>query len=118
MPFKEAMRSSRCMVLRSVAFSLALIGASLAFGQPSPVARATTTTAAVPMIFSRAVSAGDHLRFSGERIVQIRQGADLKVHTELVIQDGVNARVWFTPDSQYAGQVVVETANERRHYYP
>jgi hypothetical protein len=70
------------------------------------------------MIFSRAVAAGDHLRFSGERTVQIRQGADLKVHDELVIQDGLNTRVWFAPDSPFAGQVVVETSKERRHFYP
>jgi outer membrane lipoprotein-sorting protein len=70
------------------------------------------------MAFSKAIYAGDHLRFSGERIVEVRQGADRKVHTELMLQDGLNTRVWFKPDSPLYGQVIVETSKERRHYYP
>lgn len=101
--------------------ALILSGGSLltfCFAQPSPGRAAPIAAAGVPIAFSHAVAAVDHLRFSGERIVQIRQGADLKVHTELVIQDGANSRVWFTPDSPLFGQVIVETAKERRQYYP
>jgi len=92
--------------------------ACAAFGQPAVSTRSTAVVAAVPIVFARAISAGDHLRYAGERLVQIREGADLKAHNELVIQDGCNTRVWFTPDSPFYGQVVVETAKERRHFYP
>lgn len=72
----------------------------------------------VPPVFVKAVNAMDHLRYGGERIVEGRQGALRKTHNEYVLQDGVNSRVWYPAGSQFSGQVIVETATERLHYYP
>ena len=72
----------------------------------------------VPPILIKAVGAANSLKYSGQRTVEFLQGAQRRVHSEYVLQDGENARVWFPVDSPYSGQVIVETPRGRQHYYP
>ena len=58
------------------------------------------------------------LRYTGTRTVTLRAGVDRKVHTELIEKDGRKTRVEFPKGSPFAGQVIVETERERRHYFP
>jgi hypothetical protein len=71
-----------------------------------------------PPILAKAITAADRLRFAGERVVEFQQGPNRKVHVEYVLHDGLNTRVWFPRDSVFRGQVIVETAQERLHYFP
>lgn len=58
------------------------------------------------------------LRFSGVRTVTIVRAGRIQTHNEYVTKDGPNLRVEFSKNSPYAGQIIVETATERRHYFP
>src|SRR5437016_6328420 len=72
----------------------------------------------VPPIFIKAVRAFDRSKFSGERVVEFQQGPNRRSHVEYVLHQGLNSRVWFPPGSQFGRQVIIETANERLHYFP
>lgn len=74
--------------------------------------------AGAPSIFVKALAAAGRSTYAGTRSVEIQQGAVRKVHTEYVVHQGQNSRVWFPTDSPFYGQVIVETASERLHYYP
>lgn len=85
-------------------------------GTPASPKRAEAPTAAA--FFVRAATAEDHLRFGGVRNVEILQGAIRRTHTEYILRNGPNTRVWFPADSPLSGQVIVETPSQRLHYYP
>ncbi|HEY3782463.1 MAG TPA: hypothetical protein VGL56_15380 [Fimbriimonadaceae bacterium] len=81
-------------------------------------AQPTSSSSGTPAIFVKAVSAADRGKFAGMRIVEVQQGPIRKSHVEYVLRQGSNSRVWFPSDSQFHGQVIVETSKERLHYYP
>lgn len=71
-----------------------------------------------PPILQRALRSSDKLRYSGVRVVRFRRGPDRTEFKEFIIKDGGRTRIEFPDDSPYAGQIIVETPSERRHYYP
>ena len=66
----------------------------------------------------RAIAAADTLRYSGRRTVVVLKEGERLAHEEIVLKDGPRLRIEFPSGSGYAGQVVVETAKERRHFLP
>lgn len=71
-----------------------------------------------PPILQRALRSSDTLRYTGVRLVRFRRGPDRTEFKEFIIKDGSRTRIEFPEDSPYAGQIIVETPTERRHYYP
>lgn len=65
-----------------------------------------------------ALANGPRLRYSGTRIVEFRAGSEFKRHVEFVRRDGERTRIEFPPDSEFAGQIIVENSEQRRHYLP
>lgn len=74
--------------------------------------------AGLPSALRKAIDASPTLRFSGERTVQIRVGIDRRTFVERVIRDGPRVRIEFPPESPFRGQVIVEDAVRRRHFFP
>lgn len=72
----------------------------------------------MPPILRQALRKMASVRYSGTRNVAAFEGASREQHIEYVLRDGAKSRTWFPAGSPYAGQVIVETAQERRHYYP
>lgn len=58
------------------------------------------------------------LRFSGTRTVSIVKAGRVESHNEYVTKDGSSLRIEFSTGSPFAGQIIVETSNERKHYFP
>ena len=67
---------------------------------------------------NRAITAGKHARFVGQRVVQFWRTDKARKHEEIVTRDGDFTRVEFPEGSKNAGQVIVENREERRHYFP
>ena len=65
-------------------------------------------------VFSKAKT----LRFSGTRSVTVVRAGRVQTHNEYVTKDGMNLRIEFAPGSPFAGQIIVETKEERKHYFP
>ncbi|MEI7986111.1 MAG: hypothetical protein WCI55_10825, partial [Armatimonadota bacterium] len=59
-----------------------------------------------------------NLRFSGTRTVTFVRAGRVDSHNEYVTKDGPNLRIEFAAGSPFAGQIIVETASERKHYFP
>lgn len=57
-------------------------------------------------------------KYSGTRIVEIRDGAQRKLTTEFTLRDGNRTRTWFPADSPRAGEVIVEDGLQRKFYDP
>lgn len=72
----------------------------------------------LPPVLRQALRKASVAKFSGTRVVEVMDGPNRERYTEYVLRDGTNTRTWFPSGSPYAGQVIVETPNERRHYYP
>jgi len=60
---------------------------------------------------------GTH-KYVGVRTVVFRRDGSDKKRTEYVTVDGRRSRTEFPPDSPEAGQIVVETPDERREFFP
>ncbi len=58
------------------------------------------------------------LTYSGVRNVEIRFGGDRKRYVEIVLRAGPKTRIEFPDDSEFAGQIIVENRQERRHFFP
>ncbi|MBS1725636.1 MAG: hypothetical protein JST51_02870 [Armatimonadetes bacterium] len=58
------------------------------------------------------------LRFSGTRLVTYVKAGRIETHKEFVTKDGPNLKVEFDKASPFAGQIIVETENSRKHYFP
>jgi len=56
-------------------------------------------------------------RYVGSRIVAFRRDGTDKRRTEYVTADGRRMRTEYPPDSDAAGQIVVETSGERREFF-
>jgi outer membrane lipoprotein-sorting protein len=72
----------------------------------------------LPPVALKAIREQDSLRYSGTRIVAFRREGELEKHREFVIKDGRRIRIVFPEGSKFSGQVIVETAHERRHFFP
>ncbi len=72
----------------------------------------------VPPILLRAIQASDTIRFTGRRTVTVLKDGQPDRHEEIVMRDGPQLRIEFPREGSYAGQVIVEDGNERRHYIP
>ncbi len=59
-----------------------------------------------------------NIRFSGTRSVTFVRAGKVETHNEYVTKDGPNMRVEFASGSPFAGQIIVETSAERKHYFP
>lgn len=95
------------LVLKGVAFA-ALIGSAGGVLAQDP---------AVDLL-KRVLQANETLRFSGRRIVEVKLGPRVERHTEQIFKDGPRTRVEFPDTSINAGQIIVETPNQRLHYHP
>ena len=72
----------------------------------------------IPDAFKQLMEKSRDLRFSGTRMVTVVRAGKVESHQEFVTKDGPNMRVEFAKDSKYAGQIIIETASFRRHYFP
>ena len=73
---------------------------------------------AIPPVLRRAIKASATLRFTGRRTVTVLRDGQPDRHEEIVMRDGPRVRIEFPRTGTYAGQVIVETAAERRHFLP
>lgn len=76
------------------------------------------TEAQLPPILQKAISAAGSIRYSGERVVEFREGPDRVLNREFVWKDGENLRIEYPTGSRSAGQIIVERGRKRWHYYP
>ncbi|HLO97851.1 MAG TPA: hypothetical protein VK171_04575 [Fimbriimonas sp.] len=58
------------------------------------------------------------LKYSGTRVISLVRAGKIERHEEYVTRSGSNMRIEFSRESPFHGQIIVETANERRHYFP
>ena len=58
------------------------------------------------------------IRFSGTRLVTVRERGKTVSHSETIIRDGRRSRVDFAPGSRFEGQTIIETPGGRRHVLP
>lgn len=72
----------------------------------------------VPAVLRKAFLRGRSVRYTGTRVVMFRRGPETIQHSEYVIRDGPRLRIEFPRESEFGGQIIVETKNERRHYFP
>ncbi len=101
---------------RILTFSILLAVAPLAVAQRTGESRPGVDQ--IPPILRQAIRKMSSVRFSGTRTVEVLEGSNRERHVEYVLRDGPRTRTWFPSASPYAGQVIVETPRERRHYYP
>lgn len=72
----------------------------------------------VPPVLRKAIERAPHAVYSGRRIVEFKQGSEIQRHEEIIFRRGSQVRVEFPQGSRYTGQVIVESKDERRHFYP
>ncbi len=72
----------------------------------------------VPEVLRTAITAGARARYTGRRTVQFWRDMKNPRHDEIVIRDGQKTRIEFPEGSKFQGQIIVEDAVERRHYFP
>lgn len=71
-----------------------------------------------PPIFAKAMRAARNLRYIGTRVVQFHNDGKTQQHRETITRDHERVRIEFPDDGPFAGQVIVENAQERRHFFP
>jgi len=86
--------------------------------RPSVLRPLKPLRSALPPVLARAIQASAKLRFAGRRTVTVLRDGQPRRHEEIVMRDGPRTRVEFPADGDYAGQVIVENAAERRHFLP
>jgi len=95
-----------------------LVSASaVAFALSTSAAWARTEDGPSPVLNYAMQSYGTQ-RYVGSRIVAFRRDGTDKRRTEYVTADGRRMRTEYPPDSDAAGQIVVETSGERREFFP
>jgi len=97
----------RCLVLAS-----SFLLAALTFGQDH------RDLSGLPAIFVKSIRVHRTSRYSGERTVMFKKGADRLTHDEYVLKDGRKTRIEFPDGSDYKGQIIVENEKQRMHYFP
>lgn len=73
---------------------------------------------AVPPIVRGALRKSRELKFVGRRSVELRRDGKLFRFTEIVTRLGLRTRTEFSEDSPFAGQIIVEDPQNRRHFLP
>lgn len=71
----------------------------------------------IPEIVVKAMRAAIGLKYSGERILEFREGPNRFRNREVVIKDGQNLRIEYV-EGPSKGQIVVEKSGRRSHYFP
>lgn len=71
-----------------------------------------------PPLVRKAIEAAPRLSYAGERDIQFRRGPNLVRHRENVIKNGPRFRIEFSGESDFAGQIIIETPEFRQHYFP
>ncbi|CAN5415228.1 hypothetical protein BH11ARM1_BH11ARM1_04470 [soil metagenome] len=100
---------------------LGLLAVSVAFapaqreGRAEKINRGQENT---PWVLRKAIDVASKLRYVGSRTVEFRKDGKTERYTELVTKDGDNLRIEFPSGSKYAGQIIVEGKDERRHFFP
>jgi hypothetical protein len=102
------------MKLNCISIGLVIGLSALSFGQVTPRGQKIDLPPELKEIFSKAKT----LRFSGTRTVTFVRAGRVDSHNEYVTKDGSNLRIEFAAGSPFAGQIIVETASERKHYFP
>ncbi len=99
-----------------------LIGAILCLAAIVPLSAAQrgehSQKLELPQELKDAMERAKSIRFSGRRTVTVVRAGKIETHTEYVTKDGGNLRIEFAKDSPYVGQIIVETQEGRRHYFP
>lgn len=72
----------------------------------------------VPPALRLAIRSLPNLKFSGTRNVEVLDGAERVRYQEYVLRDGPRTRIWFPNASPFAGQIIVENARARKHFFP
>lgn len=72
----------------------------------------------VPVLLKKAIKEQRTGHYSGRRTLSFFKSPQHLKHDEIVYREGERTRVEFPDGSPYAGQIIVETAKERRHYMP
>ena len=72
----------------------------------------------MPELLRRVVAAASSLRLSGQRVVDQKVQGQLVRHEENVLRVGQRTRIWFPPDSKFAGQIIVDNGTFRWRYNP
>jgi len=99
---------TRILVCASI-LSVAALGAAQTKQSPQP---------ALPDALRLMLRSMPSWKFSGTRVVEIRQGAKRIQDSEHILRDGLKSRTFFPRDSVRHGEVIVETPRERRMYDP
>jgi len=102
------------MSSKSVPIVLSMLTTAFAVAQPIE----SLPTEGLPEILRLAVSKSNSLRYNGTRIVQIKSGGKPQTITEYITRDGERLRIDFPKDSAFAGQIIIEDARLRRHFFP
>ncbi|MCW5943369.1 MAG: hypothetical protein KIS66_14150 [Fimbriimonadaceae bacterium] len=99
---------NRSFIVRSGTALAALAAvAALAFGQDK-----------VAALIKRVIEEGDSVNYAGRRVVEYKQGPELRRHTEQILRVGDRSRIDFPEGSPMSGQIVVEGKDKREHYFP
>ncbi len=72
----------------------------------------------LPQILKDAQEKSKKLRFSGTRVVTFYRAGKAETHEEYLTKDGAKMRIEFSKNSPFAGQVIIETPDLRRHFFP
>lgn len=72
----------------------------------------------LPQLLKDAQEKSKKLRFSGTRVVTFYRAGKAESHEEYLTKDGARMRIEFSKSSPFAGQVIVETPEVRRHFFP
>jgi len=110
--------------MRFVALALVLLGGLVSAGAQTGARHLqfddgpAHNKSQVPGLLWQAIHSAHHAHYSGEKTVQFLHNGKSFSHEELVYRDGVKTRIEFPAGSHFAGQVIVEDANGRKHYFP
>lgn len=102
------------LLVRATILAAGLSTASIAFSQ----AKRWDDPSDLPPIVQKAVRAALASRYSGERVIELREGPERFRNREIILKDGLKLRVEYGEGSRSFGQVVVERDRKRYHYFP
>ncbi len=72
----------------------------------------------LPEALSRAMRMSLSLKYSGERRVELRLGAERIRNFETIWKDGSNRRIEYDDRSSFKGQIIVEKGKKRLQFFP
>jgi len=100
--------------------SLVVLGAAAYVGAQGPGGgdRPQADAPDGPPVLRRALLNAPRLRYAGTRVVEFRRNGSSDRHEETITRDGQFVRIEFPEGSPMQGQIIVENATERRHFFP